>query len=228
MLLDNLSGDGQPDAPTLRRSWKRERTRARKRLLRELKRGRFRRFERALRRAGRESTGPRARDRDAQLEHPPRHVRHVAPARVVDALADVLAFSIDPATAKVEAIHGMRKQAKQLRDTLRGYEDIFGPEARRLADRVSVVQDAAGELHDADVGAKRARRFLRKHRDIAPGEASAIRTFVVRQEHRIRAQRSTLVGRVADLRGQAFKLRVAALVRDSLIGGNGAVHEGAH
>ena len=54
---------------------------------------------------------------------------------------------------------------------------------------------------------------------------SAIRTFAAREEDRIRAQRLTLVGRVADLRGKAFKLRVAALVSDGLTGGNGAVHD---
>jgi CHAD domain-containing protein len=131
----------------------------------------------------------------------------------------VLAFSIDPATADVEAIHGMRKQAKQLRDTLRGYEDVFGPEALRLAEQVSTIQDAAGELHDADVAADRARRFARHHPDLDSAEASAIRIFASRQDERVRRQRMVLTGRLAGLRGGAFRLRVAALVSDGLTGG---------
>ena len=219
VLLDSLSTEGQPDAPRLRRAWTRDRKRARRRLLGEFGRPRFKRFLKALRRAGHRPTEPRGVDPRPDLEHLPRLLRHDAPARIVDAVADVLAFSIDPATAEVDAIHGMRKQAKQLRDTLRGYEDVFGPEAGRLAERVSVVQDAAGELHDADVGATRARGFLRDHEDLDPPETAAIGTFVARQEDRMLEQRRALVGLVADLRGQAFRMRVAALVSDGLTGG---------
>ena len=215
VLLEALSDGSDNAIEPLRKAWQRDRRRAEKQLRRELAGRRFRRFRTALHRVAGPGVPSASSRAGLDAQHPPRRLGPDAAVHVLDSLADVLAYSIDPVRSDVRAIHGLRISAKQLRDTLRGYEDVFGPESRRLADRVGELQDVAGALHDADVAARRARRFLRRH-GLATDAMVAIRAFAADQDDRVSRQRATLVGHVADIRGDAFRMRAAALVTDGI------------
>lgn len=57
---------------------------------------------------------------------------------------------VDDSTA-VEPLHNMRIAAKRLRYTLELFRTVFGETGEQNIDRVKAIQEALGNLHDADV-----------------------------------------------------------------------------
>lgn len=80
---------------------------------------------------------------------------------------------------KAKRLHKMRIAAKRLRYTLELYSACWGAEAKRLADEISELQDALGEMHDCDEWMKEAGARLSGSGDDRTGLGAAGRDALV-------------------------------------------------
>jgi hypothetical protein len=63
-------------------------------------------------------------------------------------------YSFEPAVddpTAIEPLHDLRISAKRLRYTLELFRSVFGEVGERNIDRIKSIQEALGDLHDADV-----------------------------------------------------------------------------
>jgi CHAD domain-containing protein len=150
-----------PDSPEesrgpleeLRGALREERDKAREKMLAELDSRRYERlvdtFARTLR------LGPPRRNKlsgTPVTEAAPDLVRHAY--RRVRKAGDRL----DPGSA-AEDYHGLRKRCKRLRYLVEALEEVYGGPARKLGNRIKPLQDALGELQDAEAARERLRRI---------------------------------------------------------------------
>jgi CHAD domain-containing protein len=122
----------------------------------------------------------------------PHHVRDTAPSRIWSAYEQVRSYETVLRWADVETLHDLRIAAKWLRYTLEFVRETLGPDADPLIERVTALQDHLGWMHDADVSAAMARRFLTERSGtVSPGEAAAIGRYLLSREREVaRLQRT--------------------------------------
>jgi CHAD domain-containing protein len=208
VMLETVRGGLRRDVvglEPLRHTWTTEREAAGKRLHAELQSGRYGRF---LRRAA-ELADP-SQAIQPEPGEPALLVRHQAPAAIWGSFGRLLAFDIDPAAPDPLTIHRMRIAAKRFRYTLETFEDALGGDAAGLIERVTEIQDLAGQSHDAGVGAQRARMVLGDdeiHRD----ERAAIERFAAAQD-RCAADVAHLARRLASIQGPSFRRTLGRLI----------------
>ena len=126
-----------------------------------------------------------------------------APGLVWAAFGELLGYELDPRTADPALVHEMRLAAKRLRYTLEAFEDAF-ERAVTLAEEVTSLQDAAGDMHDAIVAQERARSFL-DQAALHAEQTTAIRAFATAQAHRAELARTTVARRLSAVRSQRFR-----------------------
>lgn len=172
---DDLSEEEQGDLDGLLDSWKSNRDRARKRLLRLLESKDYGRFkERLAKFVEQHEKAARSKQHVTELE--PYQVRHIAPIAILTRYESVRSFealasgdegrktkeegSSDGETPRasasagaptIEQLHALRISGKYLRYTLECFRETLPGEATTLIRDVTTMQDQLGALHDADV-----------------------------------------------------------------------------
>jgi CHAD domain-containing protein len=152
------------DLEPLRAAWGRAHARAREGMLAYLDGAQYRRF---VERFGEQLHRPWLPAHPAissKGEALVRRIRHVAPALVLDRLADVLAYEewvLDPhREVPLRRYHRLRIAIKQLRYTLEYLRELLGNDVRPVIKTVKQVQSHLGDLQDAVVGCAFIRDFL--------------------------------------------------------------------
>jgi len=134
------------DLSALLTLWETRRSEARDHLIAELESKRFARFvkhfDRFLRTPAAGVAPQPAPDSPALRE-----VRHVAPVLIAGHYAQVRAYEPVVAGAPVATLHALRIEFKRLRYTLEFFEEVLGPEAKRVIKEIKRMQDHLGELH---------------------------------------------------------------------------------
>lgn len=165
---------GGADLSPLLAQWEARRSEARDSLIIELESKRFARFvkhfERFLRTPGAGAAPEPEPDSPA-----PHQVRHVAPTLIAAHVAQVRAYEPIAAGASIAALHALRIEFKRLRYTLEFFEEVLGPEARRVIKEIKRMQDHLGDLHDADVAALEIAALLDQHEAAYSGTPSFAR-----------------------------------------------------
>jgi len=149
--LDHYAGE-HPDADLgpLRTQWQDRREAARAALIAELDGKRFARFVKHFDRFL--STPGAGVALDAPAAGPtPNQIRHTAPLLIAAHYAQVRAYEPVVPGAPIATLHALRIEFKRLRYTLEFFEEVLGPEARRVIKAIKRMQDHLGDLHDADV-----------------------------------------------------------------------------
>ncbi len=170
-------------------AWRVERDRARTALLRYLDSAAYRRFvEEQL--AFVEDVG-----RDVIPAGPtdPRRVRDTAPSRIWTAYEGVRAYDAVLRWADLATIHQLRIAGKRLRYAVEFFREPLGPDAALLIERVTVLQDHLGMLHDADVAAGLARSFLvERSAALSPASVDAVGRYLADRERETARLRRTI------------------------------------
>ncbi|MBA2314943.1 MAG: CHAD domain-containing protein [Chloroflexi bacterium] len=204
-----LSATEQRGLEPLFASWRSERDAARAILLRELDSDGYRRFVDDYRQFV-------DTDGAAVLEAPataPHHIRDTAPSRIWAAYEGVRAYESVLRWADVETLHDLRIAAKWLRYSLEFVREPLGPEAEQLVPRVTALQDHLGWMHDADVAAARARRFLvDRAGSLTTAENAAIGRYLVSREREVARLRRSVGGPWRGVAGLAFRRRLGRAV----------------
>ena len=156
---DDLPDDRQADLDPLLDTWKADRKRARKQLIRLLDSADYARFGKHLAAFLKEADQPPVPQGAAQAEVAPYQVRHVLASALWERYEAVRAYETVMAEATVPQLHALRITGKYLRYTLEFFRHVLPAEAGALIDDVVTLQDALGELHDADV----ATGLIREH-----------------------------------------------------------------
>jgi CHAD domain-containing protein len=140
----------------------------------------------------------------------PHHVRDTAPSRIWRAHEQVRAYEGVLAWADVATLHELRIAAKWLRYAIEFVRDALGPGVGPLVERVVGLQDHLGFLHDADVAAELARRFLLEEASaLAPGERDAIGRYLVSRQREVARLRRTAGRPWRRVAGIGFRLALA-------------------
>jgi CHAD domain-containing protein len=150
---DDLPDERQADLDPLLDAWKADRKQARKQLIRLLDSADYARFEKHLAAFLKEEDTPPAAKEAAQAEVEPYQVRHVLASALWERYEAVRAYETVMAQVTVPQMHALRITGKYLRYTLEFYRHVLPAEAGALIDDVVTLQDALGEMHDADVAA---------------------------------------------------------------------------
>ncbi|MFN8474835.1 MAG: CHAD domain-containing protein [Anaerolineae bacterium] len=141
----------------LREHWSKQRNKARKKLVSWLDSQRYRQFVAHFKDFV-ESPGKGRLKSDDSIQ--PILVRHLAPAAIWDAFAEVRAYDRVVENAPVNLLHQLRIHSKRLRYTLEFFAEDLGPNADSLVEAVTAMQDHLGEMHDAHVSADTLEDFL--------------------------------------------------------------------
>jgi CHAD domain-containing protein len=146
---DDLPDERRADLDPLLDAWTADRKQARKQLLRLLDSADYARFRKHMAAFLEEADSPP----DPEAEPAPYQVRHVLASALWERYEAVRAYETVMAQATVPQLHALRITGKYLRYTLEFYRHVLPAEAGDLIDDVVKLQDALGELHDADVAA---------------------------------------------------------------------------
>jgi CHAD domain-containing protein len=92
----------------------------------------------------------------------PYRLRHVAPVVLAQRLADVRAYDewVRGVDVPLGRLHQLRIACKYLRYTLEFFREVLGAESKTLINKLKVMQDHLGDLHDAVVASNLLRDFL--------------------------------------------------------------------
>jgi CHAD domain-containing protein len=78
-------------------------------------------------------------------------VKHIAPRLILEQYEQVRAYETVLAQADLITLHALRIEFKRLRYALEFFEEVLGPEAKRVIKEVKIMQDHLGDLQDARV-----------------------------------------------------------------------------
>lgn len=183
---DGRSAAEAADLEPLLAAWRADRDTARAALLAELDSPGYRRFLTAFE-AFVSTEGAFVRPVRATEPH---RVRDTAPSRIWGAHERVRAYEGVLPWADVATLHELRIAAKWLRYAIEFVRDVLGPGAGPLIERVVGLQDHLGLLHDADVAADLARRYLvDRAADLRSEAREAIGHYIVDRERELRRLR---------------------------------------
>ncbi|NLX09308.1 MAG: CHAD domain-containing protein [Chloroflexi bacterium] len=96
-------------------------------------------------------------------------VRHVLPPLIYDLYERVRAYETVVEGAPITTLHALRIEFKRLRYALEFFEEVLGPEARRVIKEIKVMQDHLGDLNDAEVAGQLLRAFVDEQSAIYSG-----------------------------------------------------------
>ncbi|MFN8485070.1 MAG: CHAD domain-containing protein [Anaerolineae bacterium] len=159
---ETLPAEARVGLEPLTEHWRKRRDKARKKLIAWLDGGAYKRFIAHF--TDFVETPGKGALKTAEDEVQPILVRHLAPAAIWDAFAEVRAFDRVVANAPVEVLHQLRIHSKRLRYTLEFFAEDLGPNADLLVNAVTAMQDHLGELHDAHVSMSTLGEFLTQQR----------------------------------------------------------------
>lgn len=117
-----------------------------------------RRFDEFLR-----EPGAGARPAPAADAPVPYQVRHVAPRLIYTHYEQVRAYEPVLAGAPITTLHALRIDFKRLRYALEFFEEVLGPEAKRVIKEIKRMQDHLGDLNDADVAITQLHAIIDAH-----------------------------------------------------------------
>lgn len=153
-----LSEEARAGLEPLADHWRKQRDKARKKLVAWLDSNDYKRFAARFKDfVETPGKGVLKTDKD---EVQPILVRHLAPAAIWDAFAEVRAYDEVVADAPVDTLHQLRIHSKRLRYTLEFFAEDLGPNADAMVEAVTAMQDHLGELHDAHVNIATLEDFL--------------------------------------------------------------------
>jgi CHAD domain-containing protein len=157
----------------------------------------------------------------------PHRLRHVVPVVVYQRLADVRAYDewVTGPEVPLERLHQLRIAFKRLRYTLEFFEEVLGPEAKRLIEDIKAMQDHLGALQDAGVASALLRDFLthgtwshtnaRKKKKTSPpepSEAAGVEAYLETKQAEIQHLLDTFPEAWARFQSPAVSELVAAAV----------------
>ncbi len=87
-------------------------------------------------------------------------VRHVVPRLIYERFEAVRSYDIVLDSAPIETLHALRIEFKRLRYALEFFEEVLGPEAKKVIKAVKAMQDHLGDLNDADVAGSILQTFV--------------------------------------------------------------------
>lgn len=160
--LDTLPADEQDALDPLLAVWEAERETARAKMLDYLDTGKYARFKEEFN-AFLQTPGAGALSAVSKKGDPtPNRLRHVVPVAVYDRLAHVRAYDewVTGPDVPLERLHQLRIAVKRLRYALEFFQEVLGPEAKRVIKECKVLQDHLGDLQDAGVASNLLRDFL--------------------------------------------------------------------
>ncbi len=156
--LDTLPDDEQRGLDPLLQAWAKERKQARKRLLKLLGSKGHRRFRRDFQ--GFLDTPGAGSRKGGRRRKPTKTAAALVPDLVRERLNAVNAHDSIVAAANFEQLHTLRIEFKQLRYTLEFFQEILGPEAAAVIEKLKAIQDHLGDLNDADVACQSLTQFI--------------------------------------------------------------------
>ncbi len=200
--------------------WRRQRTAARRKMLRYLDGPRYgdlkRDFEALLAAEVRIEDARRAQQ---AADRKPRAdlVRHVVPSLLWDHYQRVRAYETVLEGAPIETLHALRIECKRLRYTLELLHEALGKSSDAAIAEVRRAQDHLGELHDADVAVRLAEDFLdrwrRRHRARKDGDerVKGVAEYRDACAAEVRNRMATFAGVWARLVGADFRRLLAEI-----------------
>lgn len=107
--------------------------------------------------------GKGARPQPAPEELEPYEVQHVLPQLIYRLYEQVRVYDAAVEEGDIPTLHALRIELKRLRYALEFFEEVLGPEARRVIREVKTLQDHLGDLNDAYVAEAMLRDFVAEH-----------------------------------------------------------------
>jgi CHAD domain-containing protein len=197
--------------------WEEEHADARVRLLRHLDGKRFRRFrrrfEKFLARHGAAATAEASSPDDggAKLQEPevaPKLVCDIMPAEIWKRYGAVHAYAPFVGEASLQRLHRLRIAGKRLRYAIESFQGGLAGSVKEVTAPLRDMQDALGELHDADVTIE----LLQVFQAGKAGPTDRVEPYLDQQRARLlesRARFETLWPAVA---GAAFRAQLAGAI----------------
>lgn len=125
----------------------------------------------------------------------PARVREMAGSRLWKAYEEMRSYESSLRWADLATLHQLRISAKRLRYAVEFFREALGGDASAVIPRIVALQDHLGALHDAEVGAARARTFLvESSGQLTDAEIAAIGRYLTSREKEMTRLRRT-VGR---------------------------------
>ena len=121
-----------------------------------------------------------------------------APDRLREAGAEAFARMGDVQSLDDDGVHRLRLALKRLRYTAELFEPLYGKDLRRLAERVSHLQELTGRHHDAVTSIPRLLELRRKRHGLPRKDLPTLGALSL----------------IADLRGDAMRLEVESACRE--------------
>jgi CHAD domain-containing protein len=81
----------------------------------------------------------------------PGQLRHLLPGLIYDRYQTERAYAegLDPTA--LDSLHQLRLRLKQLRYVLQSFQEVLGPESKKVIEEITTLQDYLGHLNDADM-----------------------------------------------------------------------------
>jgi CHAD domain-containing protein len=90
-------------------------------------------------------------------------VQHLAAPLIYHLFEQVRSYDPFLEDAGVSLLHALRIDFKRLRYALEFFEEVSGPEAKRVIREVKAMQDHLGDLNDAEFASRIVNEFIREH-----------------------------------------------------------------
>lgn len=220
---DSLPDGQKSSLDPLFEAWESERTRARAELVAFLDESKYQLFKEKFEHFLRTPGAGAKKEISADGEPLPVRVRDILPGVVFDRLATVRAFDKDimSGTAPIARFHQLRIASKGLRYTLEFFQEVLGPDSKRLIDVTKRVQDHLGDLQDASVACEVLLGFLASgtwgtaQKGVAhaqPVNAPGVATYLAVNQHEIDTLMGTFEPLWQEIRGPEFSLPLAKMV----------------
>jgi CHAD domain-containing protein len=145
IFLQGFSEKETPNDAMIILGWKRERERARSKMLRYFEKGKYQQLLEEFRRFL----------RIPELTVQSSLVREVVPQIINEQVTEIQAHDQILDNATIEELHALRIEFKKLRYAVEFFQDVLGPESQTVIKDIIVQQDHLGNLNDADVACAR-------------------------------------------------------------------------
>lgn len=156
--LDTFPEDDPQDLDPLLNSWRKQREKARQKMLTFLDSQEYATFKRKFN-VFLSTPGAGAR-RISKQEPEPHLVRELAPVLIYSHLAYVRAYDPFVEGAPIERLHALRIEFKKLRYTVEYFKEVLDAPAAAVIEDLKKIQDHLGDLNDAQVAGDILKRFI--------------------------------------------------------------------
>jgi CHAD domain-containing protein len=170
-----------------------------------------RRFERFLASHNGDEASGRARQSDGSARDQDSEVRaervcDVVPSEVWSRYGHLHAYAPFVSDASIQRLHRLRIAGKRLRYVVESFEDLLGEEQKAVVGQLKALQDALGDLHDADVSID----LLESFRAAQAGPNDRIEPYLDRQRAALLAARARFEEIWPRVAGEAFRADLTA------------------